>query len=139
VEETTDISLSEGTMAVTSSNQDSDGHSNNSDDDIEPSDLAVFSINSTEVDCAHDIFSAFMLGMARNIVKLGGKYSHESEPRKIIDDMGILRRTRRQLSSNTIIDQLANAVRASGLIRDIEEAYSHGTEAKGLIGPFGRL
>jgi len=82
-------------MAVTSSNQDTDGHSNNSDDDIEPSDLAVFSINSAEVDCAHDIFSAFMLGMARDIVKLGGKYNHESKPRNITDDMDILRKTRR--------------------------------------------
>jgi hypothetical protein len=123
VEEKRDISLSEGTVAMTSSNQDTDGHRNNSDDDIEPSDLAVFSTNSAEVDCAHDIFSAFMLGMARDIVKLGGKDNHESEPRKIPDGMNILRETRRQLWSNTIIDQLANAVRASGLVGDIEEAY----------------
>jgi hypothetical protein len=121
VEGKRDTTASQGTMAMSSSNQDNDGHSNNSDEVIEPLDLALFSTNSAEVDCAHDIFSAFMLGMARDIVKLGGGYKEEFAPTKITSD--IEQDNCRRLWSNTIIDQLANAVRASSLVGDSEEAY----------------
>jgi hypothetical protein len=65
-----DAKPTDATMTALSSDPATAGYRNNSNVYIEHSDLAVFSANSMEVDCAHDIFSAFMLGMARNIISL---------------------------------------------------------------------
>lgn len=63
-----------------------------------------------------------MLAVAGRIIKLGGDYSKESLPWTLTHGMG-RRNGARQIWKNTLIDQLATAVRTSGLARNTEEAY----------------
>jgi len=85
-------------------------------------DLAVYTSNSLDRECAYDIFSAFMLAVAGRIIKLGGDYSKEHLPWTLTHGISLPNGSR-QIWKNTLIDQLATAVRTSGLARDIEEAY----------------
>jgi hypothetical protein len=63
-----------------------------------------------------------MLGVAGKIIRLGGEYSKRSLPWTSRYGMAFQAGSR-QVWSNTFIDQLATAVKTSGLASDIEEAY----------------
>lgn len=78
--------------------------------------------NDLSVNSAHDLFSAFMLGVVRRIKKIGGVYSHRSLPWTLTHGMSS-RPGSRQVWSNTIIDQLATAIQTSGLVTGAAEAY----------------
>jgi hypothetical protein len=78
--------------------------------------------NALDRECAHDIFSAFMLGLAGRIRSLERKDGTGSIPRASTHGMRNQERSR-LFGSNTLIDDLAVAVKALGLASDIEEAY----------------
>jgi hypothetical protein len=79
----------------------------------------VNTLNDWDRECAHDIFSAFMLGVADKIIYLGR--TQRSVPK--FETLGNSRGSF-PFIGYPLIEKLATAVKASGLVHHIEESYT---------------